>query len=286
MSLAASAFRRSAFLCTVLASLAMACSSADPTAPADGETTTATGAAQSTGSVGQFARGDHVGVHGMVLFGTGSDRLYLSHIPLYENPHNIQVVVEVKIDSGVPADQQLFGTKQFTFRPASAFSLGDLANGTLHSVAGNVFLGDFENGGTTAFRNVKFSVSRVVFQRAMTPTMAANPSLEYIAVGSPTQSFFVHLIDAPPSYDQILSVKLPADSLLTASDLEQGTLVRIMGQHDSVTSRLKARATVNATKLSDVGTSANGGPSTPVQILGENSCLPGDQFFGDCPAAQ
>ena len=47
----------------------------------------------------------------MTLFGS-SDKLYLSHIPLYENPHGKQVIVEVSVASGVPADAVK------TFKPA------------------------------------------------------------------------------------------------------------------------------------------------------------------------
>jgi hypothetical protein len=257
----------------------MACSSGDPSSP---NADVSENAAEST--AGSHARaGTHMGVHGMVLFGTGTEKMYLSHIPLYQSPHNMQVIVEVKVDSGIPADQQLFGTKQFTFNPRAAFSLGDLALGTLTSVNGTVFMGDFENGGTPAFRNVKFVVQRVVFQRDMSPSMPANASLDYIAVGTPAQPYLVHLIDAPPSFDQIVGVKLPADTWLDAASLQAGTQVRIAGGTNSITKRLKPQSTVNAAQIT---TSAGGGKVSSVQVLSESSCMPGDQFFGDCPAVQ
>jgi hypothetical protein len=233
-------------------------------------------------------RGSHVGVHGMVLF--GSEKLYLSHIPLYSSPHNIQVVVEVKIASGVPADQQLFGTKNFTVRP-TAFSLHDLAHDVLRSVTGTVYLGNFESGGTPAFRNVKFEVVRVIYQRDMASSMPRNPALDYIAVGTPTQPYFVHVIDAPPSFDQIALVKLPDNSWLDAEALEKGTLVRIDGQANAVTKRLKPRAVVSGIRPEPAADPGDGSmPPSPgtvsVEVVSENSCLPGNDFFGSCPAAQ
>ena len=277
---------RFALVCAAAAlfPFAAACSSAEPSAASANDG--AENAAQSTSPTA--AAGTHVGVHGMVLFGTGTERMYLSHIPLYENPHNMQVIVEVKVNTGIPAAQQLFGTKQFTFNPRAAFSLGDLAAGTLTSVTGTVFLGDFENGGTPAFRNVKFDVQRVIFERDMTTSMAANPSLDYIAVGTPAQPYLVHLIDAPPSFDQIVNIKLPADTSLDDAALQAGTLVRISGQQQNVvTKRLKPQAVVSATELAGPGGSTRPPAKVgSIQVLGENSCMPGDQFFGDCPGAQ
>ena len=55
-----------------------------------------------------------VGGHNMTLFGD-ANHLYLSHIPLYQNPHGKQVVVEVSIASGVPATGLAqFNTNNFT----------------------------------------------------------------------------------------------------------------------------------------------------------------------------
>jgi hypothetical protein len=266
--------------CLVLSAgaLALGCASADPAG-----TETTSNAAQSTTPV--LTQGTHVGVHGMVLFGSGTERMYLSHIPLYENPHNMQVIVEVKVDTGIPADKQLFATGQFTFNPRAAFSLGDLAAGTLTSVSGTVYTGDFENGGRPAFRNVTFVAQRVIFQRDMSPSMAANPALDYIAVGTPNQAFFVHLIDAPPSFDQIAAVKLPASTFLDDAALQAGTQVRIKDGQNSITKRLKPQAVVGASRVTTTGNGAPGQVDS-VQVLGESSCMPGDQFFGDCPAIQ
>jgi hypothetical protein len=234
----------------------------------------------------QSTAGGHVGVHGMVLFGSGTERMYLSHIPLYDNPHNMQVIVEVKVNTGIPADQQLFATKQFTFNPRSAWSLDDLASGTLTSLQGTVYLGDFEAGGTPAFRNVKFDVKRVIFSRNMSASMSPNPGLDFIAVGTEAQPFLVHLIGPPPNYDQVLAVKLPTNSGLADGDLQTGTLVQIgTATSDKVTARPKPQSTVNAARVSDI-VAGVGAPTTAIQIVSESSCMPGDQFFGPCPAAQ
>jgi hypothetical protein len=311
----------------------------------------------------------HVGVHGMVLFGTGGDHLYLSHIPLYDNPHNIQVIVEVEITAGVLPAQQLFATKNFTFRPSAAFSLHNLAHGFLNQVGGTIYMGNFESGGTPAFRNVKFAVKKVIFERDMKSTTPRNLSLDYIAVGSPAQPFLVHLIDAPPSFDHVAQVTLPANSFLDAAALEKGTMVRIANRTNTIATRLKTNTTIEASLVpvtppatdgglpdsgssgsstsssssggtsssssssgstsggtsggtsssgstssggtsgssgstssggTSGGTSGSSGTADPdggtdggsatvsyeITVKGESSCLPGPDFFGNCPAAQ
>ncbi len=262
------------------ATLTVACG-----APSGPSSSTESAALAEPSSSSDFGRGSHVGVHGMVLF--GSDRLYLSHIPLYTAPHNIQVVVEVKIASGVPADQQQFGTRNVTVKP-SAFSLHDLAHGVLTNVTGTIYFGNFESGGTPAFRNVKFEVTRVIFERAMSTSTPANPSLDYIAIGTPAQPYLVHVIDAPPSFDHIVAVRLPKASFLDAASLEAGTVVRIDGQANSVTKRLKPQAIVSGVKLEADGTPADVdvNVSSSIEIVSESSCLPGREFYGACPAAQ
>lgn len=293
---------RASLSLALLAAFAVGCSSATPSDDADENA----GAAQTTeptevraDDTVQLPRGSHVGVHGLNLF--GSERFYISHIPLYSNPHNLQVIAEVKIASGVPEGQAQFGTKNFTIRPSS-FSLGDLAQGTLRSITGTIFLGNFESGGSQAFRNVKFDVVRVIFARQMSSSMPRNANLEYIAVGTPTQSYLVHLIDAPPSFEHIVNVKLQ-DSWLAASALEQGTLVRITNGSNVVGKRLKAQTTVTGIVPGPITSGGESGPTTgggtsssgstdpqpvpaSIQVLGENACLPGTDFYGNCPAAQ
>jgi hypothetical protein len=191
--------------------------------------------------------GSHVSVHGMVLF--GSEKLYLSHIPLFGNPHNIQVVVEAKIVAGSVPSTAAFANQLYTVRPRP-FSLSDLANGTLRTITGTVYLGNFESGGTPAFQNVTFEVSRTVFRRGLVQQTPKSPTLDYIAVGTPTEPYLVHILDAPSAWDHIVKVQLPEDSWLDAAALEAGTIVSIEGGVNSMQTRLRANSTIEANKLS------------------------------------
>lgn len=257
-----------------LSTTAVACSADEnPLAPPAAEETTES-SNQAVLAGGQ--PGSHVGVHGMVLFGAASDRLYVSHIPTFGAPHNFQVIAEVRIAGGVPADQQDFATKQFTVRP-TAFSLYDMANGTLRSVTGTIHMGNFETQGPVMHRNVQFSVERVVFARPLARSTPLNRALEYVAVGTPEHPYLVHVIDTPSSFDQILNAKPLVGGALDATELAAGTIVTVQGGQNAVRQRA-----YNGDVLSLDGA----GGVTSMTVGSESYCLVGADFFNACPAAQ
>ena len=254
-----------------------------------------------------------VGGHNMTLFGD-ANHLYLSHIPLYQNPHGKQVIVEVSIASGVPATGLAqFNTNNFTVAPKAAMSLYDFAAGTIPSVTGTIFFGNLESGGRPIYQNVQFTVKKVIFQKTLSSATPVNSSLQYIAVGAPDNAYLVHVIDKAPSFDQVVSVKLPQNSSLTADMLDKGTLVTVNGGVNGITTRLSANVTVQAkpevTVTPSTTTQANGtllegnpiwrkqaqtntdGPDIidlptvdNVTVVKELGCLPGPEFYGSCPA--
>jgi hypothetical protein len=221
--------------------------------------------------------GSHVAVHGMVLF--GKDKLYVSHIPIFQNPHNLQVVAEIKIASGVPEASQVFVDKLYTIRP-NPFSLWDLAHGTLTSITGTIFTGSFEQGGRPIFANVKFDVSNVIYESGLAPNTPASPTLDYLAVGTPADPYLVHIIDAPNSFDQVTGIRLPQGSELNADNLSKGQLVSVDGGINSLTKRLAPGSVVNAT----LKTEGKDGEikATQLQARGEFYCSKGPDFFQFC----
>jgi len=289
--------RSSLVLASAVAALTFSC-----TAPSDASNEDDNGATSEANLGADGQPGSHVGVHGMTLFG-GADKLYLSHIPLYSQPHNKQVLVEVAITAGVPADAlATFSTNNFTVRP-SQFSLYDLGAGTLTSVKGTIYFGNFESGGRPVYSNVTFSVKRSIVNRHMANTTPASATLDYVAVGTPANAYLVHIIDKAPSFDQVVSVKLPTDSYLDAASLEKGTLVTVTGGVNGIRTRLSAGLTLQA-EPQTTATPANnllanppiwrglpgssGGVTLPASknltIVKELGCLPGPDFYGTCPA--
>jgi hypothetical protein len=208
-----------------------------------------------------------VGTHGMTLFG-GAEKLYVSHIPLYQAPHAKQLILEVAIASGVPANaangpsqfETQFATNNFTVEPAK-MSLADLAAGRLTRFTGTIYFGNFEAGGKPLYPNVTFDVKRVVFDRALSNATPRSATLDYVAVGTPKHAYLVHVVDAAPSFDNVVAAT-------STAPLAEGTIVTVTGGTNDVTKRLG-----NAVAI-------NGGQIAVERELG---CLPGPEFAGSCP---
>lgn len=216
--------------------------------------------------------GDHVGVHNMTLFGNGASHLYLSHIPLYEPPHDLQLVFEVGILSGVPAGEQRFGRTGFTISP-ERLSLTELASGARKTFSATVYAGNVESGGRAVHREVVFEVKQVLYRAPLVRTMPSSPSLTYLALGSPSDAYLVHVIDRAPSFEQVLAVELPPDSFLGAADLARGKTIAIAHGTSDVTARLAKDDVVDA--VAPAG--------AKIAVTAELTCLPGEGFEGDCP---
>ena len=303
--------RSSLFLACAMSAMTFACNdSTESASKDDGESAenAATGTVDGT-------PGSMVGGHNMTLFGD-ANKLYLSHIPLYQNPHGKQVIVEVGITAGVPVDGLAqFNTNNFTVAPSASMSLYDFAAGNITALKGTIFFGNLESGGRPVYRNVQFAVKKVIFQKTLSSTTPASSALQYIAMGTPENAYLVHVIDKAPSFDQVVSVKLPANSSLTAEALDKGTLVTVNGGVNGIRTRLSANLTVQAQpeivvapasaptqkaegtllegnpiwrKTGGVDTSGPDvvfiPPSNNVTVLKELGCLPGPDFYGQCPA--
>lgn len=144
-----------------------------------------------------------VGSHGMVLVGTPGSA-YLSHVPMFHAPHDVQMIVSVRLDgTNLPSS---FSDRLFTFLP-EVLSLDDLRLGKLTRFHGTVFLGSFENGGTPVAKNVTATVTSVVHQHVLDGKPAA-PG--WFVFGDDAQTFAAHRISTSPGFDQIVRVKTVA----------------------------------------------------------------------------
>src|SRR5262245_20487936 len=69
-----------------------------------------------------------VGSHGMVAFGKDANDVYLSHIPMFQAPHDVQLVAHGSfVGTGLP---RTLGDRLYTFVPAR-MSLDALRLGSL-----------------------------------------------------------------------------------------------------------------------------------------------------------
>lgn len=180
------------------------------------------------------------GYHGHLIFGTGP--FYISHLPLFMQPHNYQAIYEVDFGDS-EAEQKLrqdfvaalnkqggYGTFAPEVNPengaedSTRFKIPEF---TCHVNAGRdtkffgeIFSGHFERGGAESIGMTGLKVLRVVYYKelALDPEPAADvvfdPSSEgeYILFGSPGAYFAARKIGARPDMDHIFPVQeLPSE---------------------------------------------------------------------------
>jgi hypothetical protein len=150
--------------------------------------------------------GDRTGLHGMVLFGRTNH--FLEHIPMFQRPHNEQLVMRVALTDaqGQPIDRD-FGDAGYTVKPTTQFSLDDLSLGKRVAFAGDIHRGSFETGGPLLLRNVKVSVEEVLVARNLpgTEPIAADEQ-EYFLVGEPDDAYLTNVIRDSRGVQHILRV--------------------------------------------------------------------------------
>ena len=198
-SLARSSFRVPS-LALALA-LATACSHSGPGVQAD-----VSGAESAQTSAGR------VGSHGMVVAGT-VDEAFLSHIPMFQAPHDVQLVVAGAFSSLEPSRPlpASFSDELFTFLP-DRMSLDQLRSGALTELHGTLFAGNFESGGRPVPGRVRFRVTRVIHEHVLASGVAGagggGGELTYFVFGSRAHTLAVHRLTVSPGFDEALRVTL------------------------------------------------------------------------------
>ncbi len=236
----------------LLSCFAFAC--AAPAAEADD-----VGAEADSSEAAQTANG-RVGVHGMVLFG-GKTRAWLSHIPMFQSPHDVQMIVEIELPAFGANMPPSFSDRLYTFVP-ERMSLDALRTGALASLRGTIYLGSFEEGGRPIARNVVVKVTRIVHQHVLSASAPA--ATKHLLVGTPAEAFDVRVIGgAHPA----------ADEGGASSRSDQGAVDRIaavkLGARRPTDAALASGAMV---ELADVD----------ITSTHELSCLTGPDFVAAC----
>lgn len=195
-------------------------------------------------SVGDVHPGGRVGVHGMVVFGGADSGLYMSHIPMFHPPHDMQATFRVSLD---PPTSQGFRDGLYTFQP-ERFSLDDLLLGNLTTMKGTLYRGSFEGDGIP-LHDVSVKVERVLGYHTLTADSPAVPDLEYQVMGTSRDAYLFHPIAQAPDFDHIVRLDL-SHSTLTAKDIADGVRLVIAGRRNNVDDRLRTgavQATVQGT---------------------------------------
>lgn len=150
----------------------------------------------------------YVGNHGMVLF-AADDILLASHLPLYQPPHNYQLIYQITLP---PTEHKavlatLQKRQQMTLLPQQ-FDLTQLIKGQSIMVNAALYHGHFERGGSVWFDKVPVNFARQLYIRPIQQPGTANEA-RYDVLKINSSYFLIHQIAANPSYDQILRTERP-----------------------------------------------------------------------------
>jgi hypothetical protein len=218
--------------------------------------------------------GNDVGIHGMLLFGEG--KIYLSHLPMFDPPHNFQALLQVTLSgegtephSAYLKDRAATSAKLYTFVPEE-FPMSGLVGDSsqpppVTSFKGSIFRGHFERGGTQLLAGVTASVDEVVYLEELDGT--AKPldgqKLEYLCLGEPGELFLAHIITSRPSFDHIVSFHFLDQEFAGHSGTKP---VKFSDREDSPERKLKKNEEVSGFFYQSIGPRGQHGFSTQLQI--------------------
>lgn len=131
------------------------------------------------------------GVHGMVIF--GERQVYVSHLPMFHAPHDVQLVARVRIEGRVL-------TGLHTIAP-ERFRLDEVLRGERRGFSAELYRGNFEAGGEP-LGTVAVTIEELVVARPLD----GGGEDEWYVIGGGDEWWAVHRIGAAPSFDAIARV--------------------------------------------------------------------------------
>jgi hypothetical protein len=197
--------------------------------------------------------------HGMAMLGRKT--VFLSHLPMFDSPHDYQVILEAQLTrAGADPQQVYFDDRQkhpdeplYTLDPdpfvLTRILLAQGSGPKETSFVGSVFCRHFERFQTHPRKiasGVTVTVKNVVHGRRFIPDAPQPKNLEYILFGRGDELFLAHLITAPPDFDQLIGVTL--DQNLPAHELLEGHRLIIPSRSNTVEDKISsAGGTVQGT---------------------------------------
>lgn len=149
---------------------------------------------------------DPPSVHGMVLF--GEKHTYLSHLPMFHNPHDYQTILKVELEPELLEAylKNKNGEELFTIVP-EVFVLPEMVAKPVPFQA-TLVKGHFERGGTPILKG-QVKISKVLYHQKLVPNGFAPIDYTGIMIGDEDESYLLHKISKKPDFDQISKVSLP-----------------------------------------------------------------------------
>ncbi len=152
---------------------------------------------------------DRPSLHGMLLFGK-KNTMYVSHLPMFHNPHDYQLIATLV----VPREAQAAYQKSLSEHPEETvytlvpetFVLPEMVKSPRPFQA-SLVRGHFERGGTEFVAKVTVSFGRIVHFRKFEPKDTKPVNATYLYFGSREEAFLAHYITSKPDFDHVVEVK-------------------------------------------------------------------------------
>lgn len=174
----------------------------------------------------------------------GETDIFLSHLPMFMVPHNIQLILEATFQKANTQIDNIYFQDRKTHPKTKIYTLEPevLEAETLfrpRTFEGKVFRGHLERGGQSidALTEIQVNVKRVVYAQVFGPGLDKSDRLEYILFGREPEFFLAHVITAPPDFDQVLSVTI--DNPPTPDELARGVRVSVLDRSNSASKRIR-----------------------------------------------
>ena len=148
--------------------------------------------------------GKRTGLHGQVIFGV--KRHYMSHIPMLNMPHDIQILTRVKvIGSNGEVIEKDFSNETFTVKPALSFSLNDFVKGTLKKFKAAIYKGSFELKGeiVEGLESIYVEVLDYIIVRHLPSTLEK----QTFDLEDESSHFKINLISSEKNIQEIINAK-------------------------------------------------------------------------------
>lgn len=153
----------------------------------------------------------YMGVHGMVLV-SHSSSIYASHLPLYNKPHNVQLVYKLE-SKDLTLLQTVRDGRLTTIKP-KPFNLDQLIRGDKMTVIADVYAGHFERGGMLVYEDMALNFSKQLYVRKFDDLKDSSNNQEYDVISlNKSEKIYIHRIQKAPSYDQLMHIDLEASCL-------------------------------------------------------------------------
>ncbi|MEZ9369774.1 hypothetical protein AB4140_13230 [Shewanella sp. 10N.286.51.B2] len=160
------------------------------------------------------------GIHGMTLFG-GEDGLFASHLPMYHQPHNVQMImqfhfVDIQVDNAVKKRLQQQATQPQQLwtivpQPFDLMTLKPTIDNALPQLTIDVVEGHFERGGVSQFFEQAIMIDKIMLFSTLDmqqgqPKSSITDYLNIAASPTSPNQFLIKRLESRPEADHLLRV--------------------------------------------------------------------------------